>query len=259
MYRNLYDTDCTTWSPEGRVYQTEYACESVKQGSCGVGLKSNTHVVVCGLRRAVGSLATHNEKVVKVDDYIGVTFSGITADAKTIIDSMRNQALSHRITFEENPPVTKIVTNIQNRAQKLTQTSSKRPFGVGMLVAGVSPELGKTYLYELSPSGNIYEYKCTAFGCRSQSSNTYLELHMDSLRSCTSSELLQHAVNALQRSLPAEQALTVDNCHVAIIGLDAPWKILNSDECKNYLDSMPVRGPPGAEENLTQPPEDIEE
>lgn len=258
MYRNLYDTDCTTWSPEGRIYQIEYACESVKQGSCCVGVKSNTHVVVCGLRRTVNSLAAHNDKVVKIDDYIGCTFSGITADAKYIIDAMRSSAMTHRITFEENPSVEKIVSDIQSKAQKLTQNSSKRPFGVGMLIAGASPESKKTCLFETSPTGDYYDYKCTAFGCRSQSSNSYLESMIDALPSMNGEDLIGIALNALQKSLPSEQSLSCDNCHVGLLGIDTPWKVLTELDLKPYLEKLPKRDQD--ENKLADPPgEDIEE
>jgi len=257
MYRNLYDTDCTTWSPEGRVYQIEYASESVKQGSCGVGVKSNTNVVVCGLRRTINSLATHNDKVVKIDDYIGCTFSGITADAKCLIDAMRSSALTHRITFEESPSVEKIVTTVQSRAQKLTQNSSKRPFGVGMLIAGASPESNETFLFETSPTGDYFDYKCTAFGCRSQSSNSYLESVMDTLPPMNSEELIQIALNALQKSLPSEQSLTRENCHVGVLGVALPWKVLTENDLRPYLEKLPKRDEEGL---LADPPaEDIEE
>ncbi|KAH0471710.1 MAG: hypothetical protein KVP17_003139 [Porospora cf. gigantea B] len=81
MYRSTYDTDVITWSPQGRVYQIEYAMEAVRQGTCGIGARSNTHVVLCGLRRAANKLAAHNRKILEVDEHIGASFAGITADA----------------------------------------------------------------------------------------------------------------------------------------------------------------------------------
>ena len=50
MFRNQYDSSTTTWSPQGRIHQIEYAMEAVKQGSATVGIKSKTHAVLVALK-----------------------------------------------------------------------------------------------------------------------------------------------------------------------------------------------------------------
>lgn len=84
MFRNQYDNDVTVWSPQGRIHQIEYAMEAVKQGSATVGLKSKTHAVLVALKRAQSELAAHQKKILHVDNHIGISIAGLTADARLL-------------------------------------------------------------------------------------------------------------------------------------------------------------------------------
>jgi hypothetical protein len=84
QFRNQYDNDVTTWSPLGRLHQVEYAMEAVKQGSATVGLKSKTHTVLVALKRAASDLAAHQKKILPIDDHIGISIAGLTADARIL-------------------------------------------------------------------------------------------------------------------------------------------------------------------------------
>jgi 20S proteasome subunit alpha 6 len=90
MLKGLYDLDCVTWSPQGKLFQVEYAMEAVKQGSICLGLKSNEYVVLCSLKKLPSELACYQDKMFKVDDYIGMAISGLTADARVLCKYMRN-------------------------------------------------------------------------------------------------------------------------------------------------------------------------
>nr|XP_035975223.1 proteasome subunit alpha type-1 isoform X2 [Halichoerus grypus] len=83
-FRNQYDNDVTVWSPQGRIHQIEYAMEAVKQGSATVGLKSKTHAVLVALKRAQSELAAHQKKILHVDNHIGISIAGLTADARLL-------------------------------------------------------------------------------------------------------------------------------------------------------------------------------
>lgn len=85
MFRNAYDTDVTTWSPQGRLFQVEYAMEAVKQGSACVGAVSRTHVVIAALKRAPSELASAQQKCFKIDDNLGMVISGLTADGRSLL------------------------------------------------------------------------------------------------------------------------------------------------------------------------------
>ena len=80
MWKNLYDQDCLTWSPQGKIMQIDYAMEAVRQGSISIGLKSDDYAVLIGLKRGPHTMAGYQEKIFKIDEHTGLIMSGITAD-----------------------------------------------------------------------------------------------------------------------------------------------------------------------------------
>nr|GEV60376.1 reverse transcriptase domain-containing protein [Tanacetum cinerariifolium] len=104
MLRNTYDTDVSTWSPQGHLYQVEYATEAVKQGSTVVGLRSKTHVVLACVNKANSELSSHQRKIVKVDNHIGAAIAGLTADGRVLIRYMRSESINYAYTYESPLP-----------------------------------------------------------------------------------------------------------------------------------------------------------
>jgi 20S proteasome subunit alpha 6 len=114
MNRSMYDNDITTWSPQGRLHQVEYAMEAVKQGSASVGLKSNTHALVCAVQRSASELSSTQKKIFDVDDHMGIAIAGLTADARVLCKYMRTECLNHRYVYESSLPAQRLVTKIAN-------------------------------------------------------------------------------------------------------------------------------------------------
>ena len=112
MNRSMYDGDITTWSPQGRLHQVEYAMEAVKQGSATVGMKSNTHALVCAIQRATSELSSHQKKVYEIDQHIGISIAGLTADARSLTKYMRNECVNYRYAYESSLPAQRLVTKI---------------------------------------------------------------------------------------------------------------------------------------------------
>eukprot|EP00386_Alphamonas_edax_P008526 GDKI01027894.1.p2 GENE.GDKI01027894.1~~GDKI01027894.1.p2 ORF type:complete len:235 (+),score=89.63 GDKI01027894.1:78-782(+) len=225
MYRNQYDTDVITWSPQGRIFQIEYAMEAVKQGTCVVGLRSNKYAVVCTLKRAAGQLACHQQKIFRIDDHCGIAISGLTADARVLSTFMRNECLHHKFVHNSQLPISRLVGSVGSKSQINTQRISKRPFGVGLLVIGYDST--GPHLYETCPSGNYFEYKAMALGGRSQSAKTYLEKHFETFDTTELDDLVQHALKALSASTASDQELSVKNVSVAVVGEGHDFKELN--------------------------------
>ncbi|KEF61694.1 20S proteasome subunit alpha 6 [Exophiala aquamarina CBS 119918] len=217
MFRNNYDNDSVTFSPQGRIFQVEYAQEAVKQGSVVVGVVSKKHVVLTAVKRNAEELSSYQKKIVGVDDHLGVALAGLASDARVLSNFMKQQSLSSKMTYGRPIPVERIVNQIGDRAQTNTQHYGKRPYGVGLLVAGVD-ELGP-HLFEFSPSGLTQEMLACAIGARSQMARTYLERHLDKFADCDREELIRHALQALKESLAQDKELTIDNTSLAIIGL----------------------------------------
>ncbi|WRT67461.1 uncharacterized protein IL334_004433 [Kwoniella shivajii] len=216
MFRNSYDSDNTTFSPQGKLFQVEYALEAVKQGSAAIGLRSKTHAVLLTLKRSTGELATYQKKLIRIDDHVGVAIAGLTSDARVLSNFMRQQAMRSRMTYGRAIPVGRIVQSIADRAQTNTQEYGKRPYGVGFLVIG-QDETGP-HLYEFSPSGTAFEYYAHSIGARSQSAKTYLETNFASFENATLAELINHGLSALHDTLQQDKHLSLANTSIAIIG-----------------------------------------
>jgi len=257
MFRNQYDSDVSVWSPQGRIYQIEYAMEAVKQGSATVGVKSKTHVVLVALKRASSELSAFQKKIVPIDDHLGISIAGLAADARILSRYMRNECLNHKFAYSSPMPVQRLVSQIGSKSQIPTQRYGRRPFGVGLLVAGYD-ELG-THLFQTCPSANYFECKCMAIGARSQSARTYLEKHLNEFATSSLDDLIKHALRALRDTLPNEIELTTKNCSLSIVGKDMAFTIFDDEKVKPYLDAIEgdTRAPaPTAEDRPAGPGDD---
>ncbi|KAL4421352.1 hypothetical protein ABPG75_010643 [Micractinium tetrahymenae] len=243
MFRNQYDQDVTTWSPQGRIFQIEYAMEAVKQGSAAVGLKSGEHAVLATIKRAPSDLSSYQRKIFKIDDHMGIAISGLTADGRILCRYMRNECLNHRFVYDSPMPLGRLVRQVADKAQLGTQRSWKRPYGVGLIVAG-HDESGPHIFYNC-PSGNYYDYKAFAMGARSQAAKTYLERQFETFAAASLDDLVKHALHALQASLQ-DGELTEKNCSVAVVGGDMPFTLLEDDSLAPYIAAIKEEEPAAA-------------
>ena len=240
MYRNQnYDHDCTTWSPEGRVLQIEYAMEAVKQGTPVLGLRSSTHVVLCGFKRSQSELAEHQQKIFKIDDHMCIGIAGLTADARVLAEYMRNECLNHQYIYDTPMNLGRLVNQIADKSQVKTQSSSKRPYGVGLLVAGVDQK--GPHLYETCPSGNYYEYYAMAIGSRSTSAKTYLERQFETFKDLDRDGLIKQALEAMNKTTTSDTTLTTKNTVVVVISVDQPYCELKNEDLQPFLDSLEAK------------------
>ncbi|KAJ4458528.1 putative Proteasome subunit alpha type-1 [Paratrimastix pyriformis] len=221
MYRTAYDSDVTIFSPQGRLYQIEYAMEAVKQGAATAGLKSNTHVVLVAIKRNESQ-----QKVLALDQQIGASTAGLTADARKLLDFMKSEIMNFRWAHESQIPVNWLAVEVSDKSQKRTQHAGSRPFGVGMLIAGVDSQ--GTHLYQTCPSGNYFDYYSCAIGARSQPVKTYLEKHYKEFPTCSREELIKHALQAIKASQPDEE-LDTTNCSVGVVGVDEQFTVFEGE------------------------------
>jgi len=234
MFRNQYDSDVTTWSPQGRLHQVEYAMEAVKQGSATIGVKSKNHAVLLALKRASSELSAYQKKIMILDDHMGMTIAGLTADAKSISRWLRTECLTSRYYHNSALRCETLMCDLGNKMQNCIQLYNRRPYGVGLIVAGCD-DLGP-HIYQVCPSANYYECKAMAIGARSQSARTYLEKKLDEFLDCDLEPLVAHGLRALRDTLPNEVDLSNKNVSIAIVGKDHPFKIYEDTEVDTYLE-----------------------
>ena len=236
MFRNQYDNDVTVWSPQGRIHQIEYAMEAVKQGAATIGIKSETHAVLVALKRSQSDLIAHQKKIEKVAPHVAISIAGLTSDGRALSNFMRTECMHQTFMFNNRLPISRLVSTVSAKMQIPTQRYGRRPFGVGILVAGYDEQ--GPHIYQLCPSANYYNCKAMAIGSRSQSARTYLERRLDKLKDCDVERLINHALIALRETLPAEQELTLKNCSVCVVGKDTDVKIYENEEVEPFLEGL---------------------
>lgn len=148
---------------------------------------------------------------------MGIAIAGLSSDARVLSNFMKQQSLGSRMTYGRAIPLDRIVTQIGDRAQTNTQHYGKRPYGVGLLVAGVDD--AGPHLFEFQPSGMTQEMLACAIGARSQMARTYLERNLAEFADCSREELINHGLKALRETLSQDKELTIDNTTVGVVGL----------------------------------------
>ncbi|VVB86655.1 Proteasome subunit alpha [uncultured archaeon] len=159
-----YDRAITVFSPDGRLFQVEYAREAVKRGTTAVGIKATDGVALLVDKRVTSKLleAESIEKIFQVDEHIGAATSGLVADARALIDRARVEAQINRVSYDEPIGVETLSKKICDFKQTYTQYGGVRPFGTALLIAGVDDSRAR--LFETDPSGALLEYKATGIG-----------------------------------------------------------------------------------------------
>jgi len=233
MYRNQYDHDVSIWSPQGRIFQIEYAMEAVKQGSATVGLKSKDYAVLVALKRSSSELSSYQKKIITVDEHVAVSIAGLTSDGRLLSNFMRDECLNSKYVFESPLPVSRLVSATAEKMQKPTKVYGRRPFGVGLLVAGYDSQ--GSHIYQLCPSANFFDCKAMSIGARSQSARTYLERNLDKFADSSYEEIIAHGLRALRECLPNEQELNTKNCTISVTGKDKPLVLLDNDDVAPFL------------------------
>lgn len=157
-----YDRAIVVFSPEGRMYQVEYARKAVEKATTVVGVVFSGGIVLAATRTLQRLLVPESvEKLSKVDEHIGAASCGILADCRVLVDYARVRCQVNRITYGEPVELHALVRDISDRKQRFTQLGGIRPFGCSLLVAGMDE---KPHLYETDPSGTIREWKAHAIG-----------------------------------------------------------------------------------------------
>lgn len=153
---------------------------------------------------------------------------------------MKQQSLASRLTLARPIPLSHILSQLGSRAQSNTQHYGRRPYGVGLLVAGA--DSSGTHLYEFNPSGVTTEMVADAIGARSQMARTYLERHLDAFEGCGREELGRHALRALRESLPQDKELGVENTSLALGGIGEKFVLLEGEDVRSWLDGAFEKG-----------------
>uniref|UniRef100_A0A1I8EYI1 Proteasome subunit alpha type n=1 Tax=Wuchereria bancrofti TaxID=6293 RepID=A0A1I8EYI1_WUCBA len=235
LTRSEYDRGVNTFSPEGRLFQVEYAIEAVKLGSTSIGIRTTEGVVLAAEKRATSKLMVNDaiEKISKVDSHVAVTFAGLIADSRTLVERAQIEAQNFWFTYNRKIRVEDVTMSVANLALQFgdddAKASMSRPFGVAMLFAGVDqdgprlyPDLIKISItfsnvtissFHLDPSGTFIDCLAKSIGAASDGAEQTLKEQYHESISLVEAEKI--ALSILKQVM--EEKLTSSNVELVAI------------------------------------------
>jgi len=239
LTRSEYDRGVNTFSPEGRLFQVEYAIEAIKLGSTAIGIQTNEGVVLAVEKRVTSPLIEPSsiEKIMEVDKHIGCAMSGLIADSRTLIDRARVEAQSHWFTYNENMSVESVTQAVSNLALAFGDDdpdpgAMSRPFGVALLLAGVDRDGPR--LFHMDPSGTFIQYDAKAIGSGSEGAQQALQEQFH--KSISLKDACKSALTILKQVM--EEKLNSTNVEMATVTPDRMFQMLSKDELEAIIKDL---------------------
>ncbi|MEF8781906.1 MAG: archaeal proteasome endopeptidase complex subunit alpha [Haloarculaceae archaeon] len=236
--QQAYDRGITIFSPDGRLYQVEYAREAVARGSASVGVRTTDGVVLAADRQTRSPLIEREsiEKIHPIDDHIGVASAGHVADARKLVDVARQEAQVEGLRYDQPIGVETLTKAVTDHVQEHTQTGGARPFGVALLVGGI--EDGEPRLFETDPSGTPYEWQATAIGGSGDEIRAYLESEYT-----TGMDLDGGIALALDALAEGDDGIDATGVEVATVDVESEqFRSLAPEEVADHLDETSLGG-----------------
>lgn len=230
-----YDRAITVFSPDGRLFQVEYARVAVTRGTTTAGLKFKDGIVLMADKKIASKLMEPSsvEKIFQIDEHVGCATSGLVADARALVDFARIVAQINKVTYDERISVDLLVKKICDYKQNYTQYGGVRPFGTALLVAGVDTQ--GNHLFETDPSGALVSYKAGSIG---SGRNTVMELFEEKFEEDMSMEAaIILGLEGLSKS--TEEKLNEQAVEIGIVKKGEKFKRLTDDEVGAYLEKIP--------------------
>ncbi len=237
--QQAYDRGTSIFSPDGRLYQVEYAREAVKRGSASIGIQTNDGVVLAAEINTRSPLMEPSsvEKLHKADTHIGIASAGHAADARQLVDKARQHAQVEQWRYDQPISVETLTTAVCDDIQEFTQKGGTRPFGVGLLIGGIDE--GEPRLFEVTPAGTASEWKATAIGVNSTELQTALE---EQYRADLS---LDDGIRAVLRALESvtDDELLATDVSVVTINTDSNrYEVVTEEMIAEHLSGLSESG-----------------
>jgi len=227
-----YDRAITIFSPEGRLYQVEYALELVKRGAPIVGVACPQGAIIAANETPESDLEDpeYFRKIYQLDDHVASAIAGLSSDARVLIEQARVYCQSNKLLYDEPLDIEVLARRLGDLAQVYTQHAGVRPFGVSMILAGVDATGSKVLTTD--PSGAFRGYKATAVGRKSEEANKLLEeKYVDGM---SLDEAAKLAVDAVK--VASDMEVTAKNVKLAIISSDTlAFRRLSEEEVGQLL------------------------
>ncbi len=231
MYPNIqaYDRG-VMFSPDGRLFQVEYAREAVKKGATAVGIVAEDGVVIAAHRNINEALIVPEtlQKIFKIDPFIGSTYSGMVSDGLHLVNMMREKTQSHRMIYDETEPVETLAREMAEEMLTATEYGGLRPFAVTTLIGGYDT---KPRLFEVDPAGALAGYKADAIGSGKKIAEEILaKEYKDNMKMDDAIKLCVSIIKKIN-----ENNLTSDNIEISTTIKSKGYKFLSPKEIEAYI------------------------
>ncbi len=227
-----YDRAITVFSPDGKLYQVEYAAENVRKGWTTVALKTDKVGVLVAEKRKISSLIdmTSINKIFLVDSHMGASFAGLAADGRILIDYARREALNYRFIYDEPADVEYVVKSVCDVKQLYTQHAGVRPFGVSLIFVGRDKR--GIHVFKTEINGYYFAYLALAVGSGEQPAMEYLEKNYS--RDLSRDGAVELALKALRAS--TEEGLSPDLIEIGLVTLEEGiFRKLTYEETADFI------------------------
>lgn len=221
-----YDRGITIFSPDGRLFQVEYAKEAVKKGATALGLTYEEGVVLAATRTNSHLKVRNPEKVFKVDDHLGIVTSGLVADGRTLVDETRNEAQKYLMTYDEEIPTPVLAKFVADRCQQFTQYGGVRPYGVSTITGGMKD--GNPKVYQTDPSGTLNQWNAIAIGKGGEDTKENLEEEWE--EGMDEDSAIELAVDSLKKG---EEDIETENIELAIVNGEKDYQRVEPEELED--------------------------
>ncbi len=231
MYPNIqaYDRG-VMFSPDGRLFQVDYAREAVRKGATSIGIIAADAVVLIAHKNVMEPLAVPStiQKIFKIDAKIGATYSGLVSDGLHLVNIMRHKTQSHRMVYDETESVETTAREIAEEMQIATQYGGIRPYAISLLVGGYDKY---PKLYEIDAGASFLGYRADAIGSGKQVAQDILVKEYKDNMNIDDAVHLGLAV----MKKASEQKLTPDNLDMAFITKKDGFRLLSNEEIAKAL------------------------